>query len=667
MYLDARLLLIGFVLFNSFRVCAHDVVWPGNPSGFTPTVPLRVEVGTNGLIQVQPVTGESCIVEVNLDVTTSTLVKAEIITENPARQVDIRITPLRGPAQLLELVMISGEWHATGDPDPEECTALLPNRFSVTIHGVGPPAPTVTSITSRAGFSGEEITIRGTGFTGASQVRFADVSAVFTVVDDSTVRVTIPADAPVGKIRITTPGGIAESVSTFVTMPMLTLTANPNGPDLQIQWNDRNYPFTLQRSSSLDEPEWQDLIRTVENSVSIRSEDRAQFYRLLWMEIPLDLTDYNRDRPAVAAFYHRDPVAYWATFGIPALARLSIMRQNLGLDPWISFEGFLQAFDTNKFLTSLKKDEIPPPLRTLVTNELAQGASLTNAFLKSLVALVSSGDSTNCLEAFRTNCLMTNSYVPVFTKVMTNAMSTNKWGGWAPLTNKTLFHQDQLTNYAPNWIDQHGSDSYARNTRPVASTNDDSNTTFHINWDAITTSSTWNTTYDAACAAVAVGASLAKLGAISTNTTCQFWNDLSRLLGATPGTLGAFASDISDFYGTLGYGCNQAYDGPFESAAAEAKKALERGCDVQIYYYSLDGSRGHTEIVTGITIDPNNSSNATISTLSWGSSATVTYTGSVTGGEFSGKSDGQAYRKPGETDSYLEQTGISVIRYYCKQ
>jgi hypothetical protein len=166
---------------------------------------------------------------------------------------------------------------------------------------------------------------------------------------------------------------------------------------------------------------------------------------------------------------------------------------------------------------------------------------------------------------------------------------------------------------------------------------------------------------------VAVGASLAKLGVISTNTTCQFWNELSRLLGATPGTLGAYPSDIAAFYASLGYGCNQAYDGPFESAVEEAKKALERGCDVQIDYYKTDRSRGHTEMVTGITIDPNNSSKATISTLSWGSGATVTYTGSSSGGTYSGKSDGQSYRKSNETVSYLEQTGISVIRYYCKQ
>jgi hypothetical protein len=498
-------------------------------------------------------------------------------------------------------------------------------------------------------------------------VTFGGSTSIFTVADDSTIRAIIPADAPVGKIAIFTPAGTAQSESIFLVLPELKLMRSANGSIVQVNWNNRNYPFTLQRSSVLGEPEWADLIRTVENTVSIIPGDKAQFYRLLWMEIPPDLTDYNRDRPTVAAFYNRDPVAYWASFGIPALARLAVIRQNLGINPWEPFEGFLQGFDANRFLAAIDKNELPPQLGTVVTNEIAQGANVTNAFLKSLVTLVSEGDRTNCPENFRTNCFVTNSFTPVFTKVMTNTMTTNKWTGWAPQTNKTITNPAVLTNYLPNWIDQHGSDSFARNNRPVTPPNDDSNTTFRVSWDAISASTTWNTTYDAACAAVAVGASLAKLGVISTNTTCQFWNELSRLLGATPGSLGAYPSDIAAFYGSLGYGCNQAYNGPFESAVEEAKKALERGCDVQIDYYSNDRSRGHTEMVTGITIDPTNSSKATISTLSWGSGATVTYTGSSTGGAYSGKSDGQSYRKSTESVSYLEQTGISVIRYYCKQ
>jgi len=189
-----------------------------------------------------------------------------------------------------------------------------------------------------------------------------------------------------------------------------------------------------------------------------------------------------------------------------------------------------------------------------------------------------------------------------------------------------------------------------------------------VNWTNITSSSTFgDTTYNGACASLAVGASLAKMGVIGDATSAYFWNELSRLLGATPGTLGAYATDISAFYETVGYGTSQAYDGPIESAVEEAKKALDRGCDVQIYYYSADGKRAHTEFVTGITVNPADSSKATISTLSWGSGATVTYTGSADGGAYTGKSDGALYRKPTETASYLEQTGTAVLHYYCKK
>src|SRR5688500_11794591 len=77
------------------HICAHDVVWPGNPAGFTPQEPLRLQFGTNATIEVKPMIGEPCVVTVNLDPVASTLIKVEFITANTARQVDIRVTALR--------------------------------------------------------------------------------------------------------------------------------------------------------------------------------------------------------------------------------------------------------------------------------------------------------------------------------------------------------------------------------------------------------------------------------------------------------------------------------------------------------------------------------------------------------------------------------------------
>jgi hypothetical protein len=64
----------------------------------------------------------------------------------------------------------------------------------------------------------------------------------------------------------------------------------------------------------------------------------------------------------------------------------------------------------------------------------------------------------------------------------------------------------------------------------------------------------------AACAAVATGASLAKLAPekFPTSITCQFWNEFSRDVGADVGSLGANTAEIANYYGRLGYQCVKA-------------------------------------------------------------------------------------------------------------
>ena len=671
MTMDTKLwaILVVIWVFTATSIGAHDVVWPGNPTGFTPQEPLRLQFGTNATIEVKPVTGEPCIVVVNLDPVASTLVKVEFVAGNTALQVDIRVTALRAATNASEIAMISGEWHATGSPEPQECTAVLPNRFTVPVQVLGgPPAATVSGIAPRAAAPGSTVVITGSGFTGTTGVAFGRTPAEFVIVDDRTIRAIVPPNAPVGKVTVNTAAGKTESAIVFVAQPEIKIMPGANGTMLRVEWNERNYPFTLQRSSSLNDVVWTNLITTLDTNVNLRIENSPSFYRLSWAEIPLDTTDYNQDRAAVAQFYHSDPVSYWATFGVPALARLAVIRENVGADPYAPFQGFLQGFDTNRFLLALERNELPPPISLNVSNQLAAGMSVTNAFVRTLITLVKTNDATNCFEIVRTNCIATNSLAPVFSKVMTNWATSNNWSGWAPQTNKTLYSTNQLTsNRGINWIDTHGTHAFTQVLRPAVQPISDSNTTTRVKWEDITPESFTNTTYNGACASVAVGASLAKLGLIADSTSPQFWNDLSRLIGATPGTLGAHSTDIGGFYDTLGYGAAEAYDGPSESAVEEAKKALERGCDVAIYYYSADNTRGHMEFVTGIDINAADSSKATVSTLSWGENATVTYNGSASGGTYTGKSDGPRYRKPGETTSWLEQTGTCVLFYYCKK
>src|SRR5690349_21714172 len=109
--MDRKLRALAIVSCGLFAssIDAHDVIWPGNPTGFTPQEPLRIELGSSGTVEVKPIAGEPCIVAVNLDPVASTLVKAEVITDNPALQVNIRVTPLRAATNSTEVAIISGE------------------------------------------------------------------------------------------------------------------------------------------------------------------------------------------------------------------------------------------------------------------------------------------------------------------------------------------------------------------------------------------------------------------------------------------------------------------------------------------------------------------------------------------------------------------------------
>lgn len=70
-------------------------------------------------------------------------------------------------------------------------------------------APTITSISPSEGVVGDSITITGTGFTGASEVSFGGVEAVYTVVSDTQITTTVPQGASSGEIIVVTPGGAA--------------------------------------------------------------------------------------------------------------------------------------------------------------------------------------------------------------------------------------------------------------------------------------------------------------------------------------------------------------------------------------------------------------------------------------------------------------------------
>jgi len=76
--------------------------------------------------------------------------------------------------------------------------------------------PVISSFNPTSGPVLTQVTITGTGLTGATKVTFGGVKAtVFSVVSGTQVKATVPTGALTGKIGITTAGGTATSPGTF--------------------------------------------------------------------------------------------------------------------------------------------------------------------------------------------------------------------------------------------------------------------------------------------------------------------------------------------------------------------------------------------------------------------------------------------------------------------
>jgi uncharacterized repeat protein (TIGR03803 family) len=75
--------------------------------------------------------------------------------------------------------------------------------------------PVISSFIPTSGPVGTQVTITGSGFTGASNVTFGGVKAVFTVNSGTQITATVPSGAVTGKIKVTTKGGTATSAGTF--------------------------------------------------------------------------------------------------------------------------------------------------------------------------------------------------------------------------------------------------------------------------------------------------------------------------------------------------------------------------------------------------------------------------------------------------------------------
>lgn len=95
-------------------------------------------------------------------------------------------------------------------------------------------APTITSFSPQSGPVGASVTINGTNFDGATQVKFKQRTATFTVDSNTKIMAIVPPQAQTGKISVSTPDGTAISATNFVVTatnaPSITSFSPTSGP-----------------------------------------------------------------------------------------------------------------------------------------------------------------------------------------------------------------------------------------------------------------------------------------------------------------------------------------------------------------------------------------------------------------------------------------------------
>jgi IPT/TIG domain len=99
-------------------------------------------------------------------------------------------------------------------------SVVTPTGMAASVDAFVPSAaesgqPSIDRFEPTAGKVGDEVTIRGSGFTGASEVRFGEVSAPVTMASDSELRVRVPQGAATGPITVTVGSTTATSATEF--------------------------------------------------------------------------------------------------------------------------------------------------------------------------------------------------------------------------------------------------------------------------------------------------------------------------------------------------------------------------------------------------------------------------------------------------------------------
>jgi hypothetical protein len=347
------------------------------------------------------------------------------------------------------------------------------------------------------------------------------------------------------------------------------------------------------------------------------------------------------DRVAVAKHY-QPTGPWWARFGFPPMARLASIREATGLPGLGAFEQALAHFDAEGFAFLAKVGELSPQLQKRLQVALAAmpTAPLGARVVYVIRGLVDEGDALAAGEtppAWLVNPGLEAQLAEIYTAGF-QALGT----AVAPVAKKTCAVATSTVlataGTAPGSLDCSGAGN-AKDPQcqqiaepPV----EDGQTTGGLGWEDIT-GIAWKTTYNPSCVMQSIGLCLHKLGLLADETvTCKLWNDFGKAVGGQPVRDaagkpildakghpkggGAPRSGIDAYMrGTHDLCPTTATNSATQSACQEADAAKTRGCDLIIYW------RDHAEMVTGMAIDPKKPGKCTVTTHSWGESATVIY------------------------------------------
>ncbi len=127
--------------------------------------------------------------------------------------------------------------------------------------------PRITGFTPASGPTGQSVTIIGDNFTNANSLTFNGTNATFTIVNDDTIRTTVPAGATSGLITVSSAVGSGSSSTSFVVdnNPVISNFSPSSGPigttvvinglnlnaALAVRFNGVNATFTVNSNNRI--------------------------------------------------------------------------------------------------------------------------------------------------------------------------------------------------------------------------------------------------------------------------------------------------------------------------------------------------------------------------------------------------------------------------------